>query len=182
MSSRHDSYYAQGLSDDAVDVADEGKDPDAAGTSVPYNPTSCFSGPFYVWGWLSVEADELLRQNVEGLCLDSDLPSFSLGSSITVRPISAWKLSRGLTYLIGLLVLYVIVLSAALDLVPAYVPKGVVAFFNIAPAFAAKVLWPIFSRGNIRYSRRLFGCCAFSVTGMIVRPWFTHTPHLTKAP
>ena len=34
--------------------------------------------------------------------------------------------------------LYVIVLSAALDLVPANVPKGVVALFNIAPAFAAK--------------------------------------------
>ncbi|KZV65017.1 batten disease protein Cln3 [Peniophora sp. CONT] len=80
-------------------------------------------------------------------------------------------------FLFGLInnVLYVIVLSAALDLVPAYVPKGVVAFFNIAPAFAAKVLWPIFSKGNIRYSRRLFGCCAFSVTGMIIVAGFNYT-------
>lgn len=31
-------------------------------------------------------------------------------------------------------VLYVIILSAALDLVPATTPKGIVAFFNIFPA------------------------------------------------
>lgn len=31
-------------------------------------------------------------------------------------------------------VLYVIILSAALDLVPASTPKGIVAFFNIFPA------------------------------------------------
>lgn len=31
-------------------------------------------------------------------------------------------------------VLYVIILSAALDLVPSTVPKGLVAFFNIFPA------------------------------------------------
>jgi battenin len=31
-------------------------------------------------------------------------------------------------------VLYVIILSAAMDLVPATTPKGLVAFFNIFPA------------------------------------------------
>lgn len=33
-----------------------------------------------------------------------------------------------------LTVLYVIILSAALDLVPPTTPKGIVAFFNIFPA------------------------------------------------
>ncbi|VDB87170.1 unnamed protein product [Peniophora sp. CBMAI 1063] len=123
MSSVRDSYYAQGLSDDAVEADNEGKDLDAA------------------------ERRRLM---------------FRLGSSF---------------FLFGLInnVLYVIVLSAALDLVPAYVPKGVVAFFNIAPAFAAKVLWPILSKGTIRYWRRLAGCCTLSVLGMVIVAGFDYT-------
>ncbi|KAE8543691.1 protein BTN1 [Cryptococcus gattii VGV] len=52
-------------------------------------------------------------------------------------------------------VLYVIILSAALDLVSADTPKGVVALFNIFPALITKVVWPLLSNGKIRYTRRV---------------------------
>ena len=66
------------------------------------------------------------------------------------------------------LVLYVIILSAALDLVPPSTPKGIIAFCNIAPALVAKVGWPYFLKGKIRYTKRLAGCCVLSAFGMIV--------------
>ncbi|KAH9994961.1 CLN3 protein-domain-containing protein [Russula compacta] len=73
-------------------------------------------------------------------------------------------------FLFGLInnVLYVIILSAALDLVPPSTPKGIILFWNIAPSLIAKFSWPYILRGRIRYVRRLIGCCFLSVTGMIV--------------
>jgi len=73
-------------------------------------------------------------------------------------------------FLFGLInnVLYVIILSAALDLVPPSTPKGIIAFCNIFPALLAKVGWPYILKGRIRYAKRLIGCCIVSVTGMIV--------------
>jgi battenin len=68
----------------------------------------------------------------------------------------------------GFVVLYVIILSAALDLVPPSTPKGIIAFWNIAPCLVAKFSWPYILKGRIRYVRRLIGCCFLSVTGMIV--------------
>lgn len=65
-------------------------------------------------------------------------------------------------------VLYVIILSAALDLVPASTPKGLIAFCNITPALIAKVTWPYLLKGTIRYNRRVIGCCLMSFLGMIV--------------
>ncbi|KAG8748765.1 battenin CLN3 protein [Ceratobasidium sp. 423] len=65
-------------------------------------------------------------------------------------------------------VLYVIILSAALDLVPPSTPKGIIAFCNITPALIAKVGWPYLLRGKIRYTKRLLSCCALSVSGMII--------------
>ena len=65
-------------------------------------------------------------------------------------------------------VLYVIVLSAAQDLVPSNTPKGVVAFFNIFPALIAKVAWPYLSDGHIRYNRRIMCCTGLSWLGMVV--------------
>ncbi|KIY49732.1 batten's disease protein Cln3, partial [Fistulina hepatica ATCC 64428] len=65
-------------------------------------------------------------------------------------------------------VLYVIILSAALDLVPPSTPKGIIAFVNIAPALVAKLGWPYVLKGRIRYARRLLGCYALSTLGMIV--------------
>ncbi|KAH7337633.1 batten's disease protein Cln3 [Rhizoctonia solani] len=65
-------------------------------------------------------------------------------------------------------VLYVIILSAALDLVPPSTPKGIIAFCNIAPALIAKVGWPYLLRGKIQYPKRLLSCCALSVSGMLI--------------
>ncbi len=66
------------------------------------------------------------------------------------------------------IVLYVIILSAALDLVPPSTPKGIIAFWNIVPSIVAKFSWPYILKGRIRYVRRITGCCFLSVTGMIV--------------
>ncbi|KAJ3552023.1 hypothetical protein NM688_g4377 [Phlebia brevispora] len=52
--------------------------------------------------------------------------------------------------------------------VPPSTPKGIIAFCNIFPALVAKVGWPYILKGRIRYARRLIGCCAISVSGMIV--------------
>ncbi|OSD04986.1 batten's disease protein Cln3 [Trametes coccinea BRFM310] len=73
-------------------------------------------------------------------------------------------------FLFGLInnVLYVIILSAALDLVPPSTPKGIIAFCNIFPALVAKLGWPYLLKGRIRYARRLIGCTACSVCGMMV--------------
>ena len=68
----------------------------------------------------------------------------------------------------NLSVLYVIILSAALDLVPPSTPKGIIAFCNIFPALVAKLGWPYLLKGRIRYARRLIGCTAISVGGMLV--------------
>ncbi|KAH9474723.1 Protein BTN1 [Psilocybe cubensis] len=73
-------------------------------------------------------------------------------------------------FLFGLInnVLYVIILSAALDLVPPATPKGIIAFCNIAPSLFAKISWPYLLKGRIRYTKRLLGCCLLSTLGMLV--------------
>ncbi|KIR99802.1 protein BTN1 [Cryptococcus deuterogattii 2001/935-1] len=65
-------------------------------------------------------------------------------------------------------VLYVIILSAALDLVSADTPKGVVALFNIFPALITKVVWPLLSNGKIRYTRRVGFCTLCSWFGIMI--------------
>lgn len=80
-------------------------------------------------------------------------------------------LQLGLSFfLFGLInnVLYVIILSAALDLVPPSTPKGIIAFCNITPALIAKIGWPYLLKGRIRYARRLIGCAMLSSFGMII--------------
>lgn len=88
-------------------------------------------------------------------CTDSRRLLFKLGSSF---------------FLFGLInnVLYVVILSAALDLVPPNTPKGIIAFCNIFPALVAKVGWPYILKGRIRYARRIIGNCILSVLGMVV--------------
>ncbi|OSX56866.1 hypothetical protein POSPLADRAFT_1158655, partial [Postia placenta MAD-698-R-SB12] len=73
-------------------------------------------------------------------------------------------------FLFGLInnVLYVIILSAALDLVPPSTPKGIIAFCNITPSLIAKFGWPYILKGRIRYGRRLVVCSAMTVSGVIV--------------
>ncbi|GHJ86734.1 hypothetical protein NliqN6_3136 [Naganishia liquefaciens] len=73
-------------------------------------------------------------------------------------------------FLFGVLnnILYVIILSAALDLVPPSTPKGLVAFFNIFPSLTTKLLWPYLVPGNPRYKRRILVCTAASWSGMVL--------------
>lgn len=93
--------------------------------------------------------------------------SSSPSSSLEVSPLAV--VSSFVVF--GLInnVLYVIILSAALDLVPTTTPKGVIAFFNIFPALIAKVGWPYISKGRVRYRRRVLSITALTLFGIIVR-------------
>ena len=70
------------------------------------------------------------------------------------------------------LVLYVIILSAALDLVPPSTPKGIIAFCNIFPAIVATLGWSYFLKGNIQYAQRIVGCALLSFIGMLVSVFY----------
>lgn len=79
-------------------------------------------------------------------------------------------------FLFGLLnnSLYVVILTAALELLPKGVPTGVVAFANIAPALVAKAVWPYLLRGKVRYAKRIWSCVAMSLAGILVS-FFSHS-------
>ncbi|KDN44955.1 batten's disease protein Cln3 [Tilletiaria anomala UBC 951] len=81
-------------------------------------------------------------------------------------------------FLFGLLnnSLYVVILTAALELLPKGVPTGVVAFANIFPALIAKVLWPYVLKGRVRYTKRIWSCSGISFVGMLMIAMF---PKLT---
>ncbi|KAG6909736.1 hypothetical protein DXG01_015724 [Tephrocybe rancida] len=80
-----------------------------------------------------------------------------------------WKLGFSF-FLFGITtnVLFVIVLSAAQDLLPPSTPKGIIAFCNITPVLLVKLGWPYLLKGRIRYTQRLIGCCTLSFLGMII--------------
>ncbi|KAG0148798.1 hypothetical protein CROQUDRAFT_74956 [Cronartium quercuum f. sp. fusiforme G11] len=73
-------------------------------------------------------------------------------------------------FLFGLLnnVLYVIILSAALDLVPADVPTGVILLADITPSLMVKIGWPYLLSGPVRYKRRVISCSTISFLGMMI--------------
>ncbi|KAF2096885.1 batten's disease protein Cln3 [Rhizodiscina lignyota] len=72
-------------------------------------------------------------------------------------------------WLFGLInnVLYVIILSAALDLVGPSVPKGVVLLANVLPGFLTKLIAPYFIQ-NVAYSIRILVVVAGSICGMFI--------------
>ncbi|KAF3942474.1 Battenin [Dactylella cylindrospora] len=72
-------------------------------------------------------------------------------------------------WLFGLInnVLYVIILSAALDLVGPTVPKGIVLLFDIMPAFITKLTAPYFIH-LIPYWVRIVAFFSLSTCGMVV--------------
>jgi battenin len=74
-----------------------------------------------------------------------------------------------LTPLQGLInnVLYVIILSSALDLVGAHIPKGVVLLADVIPSFLTKLCAPYFIH-KIPYSVRIVIFVALSATGMLI--------------
>lgn len=77
-------------------------------------------------------------------------------------------------FLFGLLnnALYVVILTAALELLPQGVPTGLVSFANIFPALIAKAVWPYLLRGRVRYTRRVWSCAALSFVGMLLVSFF----------
>ncbi|CZR52586.1 probable Protein btn-1 [Phialocephala subalpina] len=62
---------------------------------------------------------------------------------------------------------YVIILSAALDLVGPNVPKGVVLLADVLPSFLTKLVAPYFIH-RIPYSLRIIIMCALSAAGMFL--------------
>jgi battenin len=64
-------------------------------------------------------------------------------------------------------VLYVIILSAALDLVGPNVPKGVVLLADVLPSFGTKLVAPYFIH-TVPYSMRIVICVVLSAMGMLV--------------
>lgn len=64
--------------------------------------------------------------------------------------------------------IYVVILTAALELIPKGTPTGLVAFFNIFPALIAKAIWPYVLRGTVRYTRRIWSCVSMSFVGLLI--------------
>ena len=64
-------------------------------------------------------------------------------------------------------VLYVIILSAALDLIGANVPKGVVLLCDVIPSFVTKLCAPYFIH-KIPYNVRIWIFVALSASGMLI--------------
>lgn len=64
--------------------------------------------------------------------------------------------------------IYVVILTAALELIPKGTPTGLVAFFNIFPALIAKAIWPYVLKGTVRYTRRIWSCVSMSFIGLLI--------------
>ena len=64
-------------------------------------------------------------------------------------------------------VLYVIILSAALDLVGPLLPKAIVLLFDAIPGFAIKLCAPYFIH-HVPYPARVVVCCTLSFVGMLL--------------
>ncbi|WAQ85696.1 hypothetical protein PtA15_6A324 [Puccinia triticina] len=81
-------------------------------------------------------------------------------------------------FLFGLLnnVLYVIIIAAALDLVPPDVPTGLILLADITPALLVKIVWPYLLRGAIQYPQRILSCSALSFLGIITIALFSAVP------
>ncbi|OJA19793.1 hypothetical protein AZE42_05618 [Rhizopogon vesiculosus] len=115
---------------------------------------------------MSVEPHSVAALHGDGGLME-DEDSFVIPSTGKTRSL----LKLGVSFfLFGLInnVLYVIILSAALDLVPPSTPKGIIAFCNITPSLLVKLGWPYLIRGRIRYARRIVSCCVLSFVGMLV--------------
>ncbi|GAA5976819.1 hypothetical protein JCM5350_007257 [Sporobolomyces pararoseus] len=102
----------------------------------------------------------------------STLPSSSSSSAtLSPRMIPTSVAFGSAFFLFGTLnnVLYVVILSAALDLVDkATTPKGLILFVNIAPALLVKIGWPYFVPGKPRYKQRISSCSALSFSGILI--------------
>lgn len=64
--------------------------------------------------------------------------------------------------------IYVVILTAALELIPKGTPTGLVAFFNIFPALIAKAIWPYVLKGTVRYTKRIWSCVLMNFVGLLI--------------
>ncbi|PWN95226.1 batten's disease protein Cln3 [Tilletiopsis washingtonensis] len=106
------------------------------------------------------------------------------GHAAPAAPLAAGQTGKALRFSIAFFVfgllnnaLYVVILTAAVELLPAGVPTGVVALTNIAPALLAKAVWPYALRGQVRYARRIAACALLSAVGMLL---VGHSPVLAS--
>ncbi|KAF8717484.1 Batten's disease protein Cln3, partial [Rhizoctonia solani] len=127
--------------------------------------SSAMTGPELQDRSLEMSETDTTNKTASSLRLKLGISFFFFGLMNNGEPFDSW---RELCSTRDPSVLYVVILSAALDLVPPSTPKGIIAFCNIAPSLIAKVGWPYFLRGKIRYTKRLLSCCALSVTGMLI--------------
>lgn len=77
-------------------------------------------------------------------------------------------------FILGLLnnMMYVVILTAALEILPSHVPTGILAFVNIAPAVVSKALFPYYFKGEIWYGWRVWACTLGSFCGMMCIAFF----------
>ena len=77
-------------------------------------------------------------------------------------------------FTLGLLnnMMYVVILTAALELLPSHVPTGLLAFVNITPAVIAKAVFPYLLKGEIQYDKRVWTCTLLAFLGMMVIAMF----------
>lgn len=104
---------------------------------------------------------------------DRPLPTSTQPSPSAPSKRTSYRLNTAF-FLFGLLnnSLYVVILTAALELLPQGVPTGLVSFANIFPALIAKAIWPYLLRGEVRYTKRVWSCAALSFAGMLLVSFF----------
>lgn len=117
------------------------------------------------------------REAVTFIAMQERSDSYTRETCLDTTPASVHAARRRAVGFFGLGLLnnmpYVIILTAALELLPPHVPTGLVAFANIAPALLAKGIFPYLLKGEIRYTRRVTFCVLAALTGMLVRARLT---------
>ncbi|KAE8266047.1 hypothetical protein A4X09_0g6300 [Tilletia walkeri] len=148
----------------------QGNPSSSASASVPLRPLSTSSS----------RAMEGRRSTQAGDGTLPDAPSSRSATATPSHPAASAKTSLTTFrfalafFLFGTLnnISYVIILTAALELMPKGVPTGVVAFANIFPALCAKAIFPYFLKGEVQYKRRVWACSALTFGGMLMIAWF----------
>ncbi|OQO08578.1 hypothetical protein B0A48_06448 [Cryoendolithus antarcticus] len=142
-----------------------------------------------MWGAAGTGFAPDIREGVQPILSTAKCDDASRGSTEVMLPLpgapaSSWSLFRqrlagkldGINWgvavsfwLFGLInnVLYVILLSAALDLVGPNIPKGTVLLADVIPSFFVKLTAPYYIH-LIPYSTRIWLFCALSAVGMLV--------------
>nr|OQO24143.1 hypothetical protein B0A51_08986 [Rachicladosporium sp. CCFEE 5018] len=142
-----------------------------------------------MWGAAGTGFAPDIREGVQPIlstakCDDASRDSTEVMLPLPGAPASSWSLFRqrlagkldGINWsvavsfwLFGLInnVLYVILLSAALDLVGPNIPKGTVLLADVIPSFFVKLTAPYYIH-LVPYSTRIWLFCALSAVGMLV--------------